>query len=46
MYSTIVSKYGDPVTQADVEGFVVKDIPFGYESVSATKPKDPYRAMT
>ena len=46
MYFTIVSKCGEPVTQAGVEEFVVEDIPFGYDAVSATKTKDPYNTMT
>ena len=40
MDATIVSKCGGPVTQAEVEYFVVENIPFGDEAVSITKPKD------
>ena len=40
MGAIIVAKCGNPVTQADVEEFIVENIPLGDEAVSTTKPKD------
>ena len=43
--ATIVSKCGYLVTQANVEVFVVGNIPFGGEAISTTKSKDTEHAM-
>ena len=43
--ATIVAKCVDPVTQADIEWFVMENTPFGYEDVSTTNTKDPEHAI-
>ena len=41
MDATVVAKFGNPVTQADVEESIVENTPFVDEAVYTTKPRDP-----